>query len=115
MMAKGIIIMDIPQDCYGCSFATGYGECMVTGETVDHSPQGRRPESCPIKPVPERKCVKLNSRKRASSYVAWVKERLMNPEGETPMNLAYRLGYNRCIKDILEDNGDDKKETPDKE
>lgn len=40
-MAKGIIMVDIPQDCYGCSFATGYGECMITGETAGHSPPCR--------------------------------------------------------------------------
>lgn len=77
-MAKGIIMVDIPQDCYGCSFATGYGECMITGETVDHSPPCR-PDGCSIQPVPER------ITDRAVSLYEY----------------GYKNGYNRCIDDIL--------------
>lgn len=83
-MAKGIIIMDIPQDCYRCDLVTGYGECMVTGETVDHSPHGSRSESCPINPMPDRMHMKWDDYACAESYDA-----------------GMRRGYNRCIDDIL--------------
>lgn len=88
-MAKGIIIMDIPQDCYGCSIVTPLGQCAKMGEKVDHSPSGRRPKFCPVKPVPER------ITDRAVSLYEY----------------GYKNGYNRCINDILVGNG--KNEKPD--
>lgn len=54
-MAKGIIVVDIPDtDCRGCQcFRKQFPFCGAVGRYIEPI-VGKKPEWCPIKPMPER-------------------------------------------------------------
>lgn len=64
-MAKGIIVVDVPKNCFQCEFKkrpsvsfTGDMICIVTGKSIyPNHPQnvnGDKPDWCPIRPIPEK-------------------------------------------------------------
>ena len=81
-MSKVMLVMDEPKNCGKCpcfmELSTDF--CSVTDEDV--SPYGKRPDSCPLRPVPEKKDPNIN-------------------HFDTDYN--YDLGYNACIDEILKE------------
>lgn len=58
-MAKGIIVMDVPETCGDCACCQYDGQydryCGVNGEDLMNIDwNGEKPDWCPIKPMPER-------------------------------------------------------------
>lgn len=90
-MSKGIILVDIPENCHKCLFQND--GCNITYMNVDlYIIHKTKPEWCPIKPLPE----KDNS--DTSGY--YLDE---YPQG-------YKNGWNECIDKILEGAADEEKE-----
>lgn len=68
-MAKGIIVIDIPHNCFKCKlkrrpYGMSFPEDMICGITEEsifqykpHNINGKKPEWCPIKEMPSRKQV----------------------------------------------------------
>lgn len=59
-MSKGIIIVDIPENCDQCLVRhPGLAYCQIARKSTSHSSTGKppnekkRPGWCPIKPMPE--------------------------------------------------------------
>ena len=81
-MSKVMLVMDEPKTCADCPCLTELSTdfCYITDEDV--SPYGKRPDSCPLRPVPEKKKVMLNM-----------------------CDNVYYLnkGYNACIDEILKE------------
>ena len=50
-----LIDMDMPENCYKCRFCHGveYGNCVLMDEEIYNtlSPDMKRPEWCPLRPV----------------------------------------------------------------
>lgn len=87
---KGIIVVDIPEKCKVCRFYyaardihTGKyaGGCRIIS-TMMVRDTGKKPDWCPIKPVPEKKNVK-----KASTFT----------------DLGFIEGWNACIDEILKE------------
>ena len=58
-MAKGIIVVDVPETCGDCACCQYDGQydryCGVNGEDLMNIDwNGEKPDWCPIKPMPER-------------------------------------------------------------
>ncbi len=51
-MAKGIIVVDIPERCGKCEFIYTNKYCMASN--FDALTGGDKPDWCPIKPLPEK-------------------------------------------------------------
>ena len=50
-MKKGMIITNLPEHCRDCDF---YGiKCRITGEMCKYYSENGRPESCPIREIPD--------------------------------------------------------------
>ena len=81
-MSKVMLVMDKPKNCGKCpcfmELRTDF--CSVTDEDV--SPYGKRPESCPLRPVPE-------------------KQKHSSIDNEFQSNK--KSGYNACIDEILKE------------
>lgn len=86
-MAKGIIVVDMPETCRhirgekekGCPF--GGMVCQVTQRDVmEYLVKGSKPDWCPIKPMPER----------------------ANHEGYCD-NGRYDKGWNDCLAELMKD------------
>lgn len=82
-MSKGIIVVDIPENCLNCDLRSASGYCLPGhrdilkfGMTLD------KPKECPIKPLPDRK--------PPSPMI----EEYYNP---------YDNGWNSCLDTLLED------------
>lgn len=92
---KAILVIDMPKQCYGCDFCqfdgTSYGRvCTRTGVYVQKDGFNitkSRHETCPLKPLPQRK------------------EELYYPCNEYVQ--TFNEGYNRCIDDMLGDTEDE--------
>lgn len=88
-MSKVMLVMDEPKNCGKCpcfmELSTDF--CSVTNEDV--SPYGKRPESCPLRPVPEKKEI----------FGAYNGEYYKN-SGKPP---SWKCGYNACIDEILKE------------
>lgn len=82
-MAKGIIVVDIPENCYKCcasvSYGNGMGFCRGCERNIDYI-LSRRPDWCPIKPMPE----KQNNDNLYDEYYD-----------------GFDAGWNACIDEIL--------------
>ena len=76
-MAKGIIVVDIPKDCWSCDYVDSQW-CALTSKNV---PNGNAQKHCPIKPMPEKF-------ENADPY-------------ERDLNSAYDCGWNACIDGIF--------------
>lgn len=100
-MEKGIIVVDLPKQCYGCRFCKNYiitshwwGEdtheihCVAYGNKIlEKIPNNDKPAWCPIRPVPD----KLNE----SS----------DPYDE--YDTGYCMGWDSCLEKILGDETDE--------
>lgn len=86
-MAKGIIVVDIPENCENCLFSMAhavpiqdYTYCTVLTRGVISKHQIKRPNWCPIKPIPDRKSEDF---------------------GQTIISAARGEGWNECLDEIL--------------
>lgn len=75
-MAKAILVMDMPKDCFACDLES-YGECKAMFGKVIHD-RTEIAEWCPLKPIPEKRDMRFLD--DASEY--------------------YRQGWNACIDAI---------------
>ena len=83
-MAKAILVMDMPKNCFACDLES-YGECKAMfGEVIEN--KFEKPSWCPLKPMPEKEtiCGKYNSEYYANG-------------GKMP---SWKLGFNACIDAI---------------
>lgn len=85
-MAKGIIVMDVPENCRKCGFRNCSGYCHVAHKDVYlFGLREEKPDWCPIQPMPEKKP--------------------LTGEASSPRDVleeVLRAGYNTCIDEILE-------------
>ena len=87
-MSKGITVVDIPEYCDYCPNGRIFGinsavECLVAPEGTCVSGHGlhvKRPDWCPIKPIPNRKSEDF---------------------GQTIIAAARGGGWNECLDEIL--------------
>lgn len=82
-MSKGIIVMDIPKlDCRECQcFREQFPSCGAVGKYIDPI-VGKKPNWCPIKPIPDRKSEDF---------------------GQTIIAAARGEGWNECLDEILKE------------
>ena len=85
-MSKAILVMDMPKNCLNCPLAD-WANCRITKKC---NTGYYRPDSCPLRPMPEKKEV-------CGKYP--------QPDGITP---SYKIGYNACIDEIGGNNETDK-------
>lgn len=53
---KGIIVMDIPENCRECKLRTASGYCSLTHRDIFlYGVKGEKANWCPIRPIPKRK------------------------------------------------------------
>ena len=53
-MSKGIIVVDMVDKCEDCVFSNPDGDCCPFHGEISYTEYGsRRPDDCPIKPIPE--------------------------------------------------------------
>lgn len=91
-MAKGVIVVDIPECCDLCQFLSqaydlepfedGEGYCSIKMKSLDQIQEGEKPEWCPIKPMPNRWEV-------CGKY----------PQPGMPVP-SYQIGWNACLDKI---------------
>lgn len=75
---KGIIIVDIPDDCRLCpTYDSEVNYCSCVDKKIL---EVKKPDWCPIKPMPKKKSMDL---------------------GQTVVNAARNEGWNECIDEIL--------------
>ena len=77
-MAKGIIVVDMPNGCIECRLKNEYDDCIFHDE--EYYDFDEQFENCPIKPMPE----KMKSQSRQGWF-----------------GKAVAAGWNRCINTIL--------------
>lgn len=53
-MAKGIVVVDMPADCRDCLLRSLADDCIVGRNVMEYRHDKRKPDWCPIKPMPER-------------------------------------------------------------
>lgn len=93
-MSKAVLVIDMPESCMSCKLKSrlrepvgeGITHCCNLAEDMIKSWEGRLTQ-CPLKPLPEK---------------MQVYGRYPQPDGITP---SYKIGYNRCLKEIGGDNG----------
>lgn len=95
-MAKGIIVVDVPNRCSMCRYmrrtdedycfclVEGYGFDWQVNEYMRSTPKGK-PDWCPIRPIPEK---------------MEVCGRYPQSDGITA---SYKIGWNACIDEILKE------------
>lgn len=93
-MSKAVLIMDMPESCFGCNFMycdeesdTETCQAMETARDIDLIED--RPDWCPLRELPEKMevCGKYNS-----DYYA--------KGGKMP---SYKIGWNDCLDEILKE------------
>ncbi len=93
-MAKGIIVVDVPENCEKCQFNKGFNVCKIMQyiksekfiyTTDKQIIDGAKPDWCPIHPIPEK---------------MEVCARYPQPDGITA---SYKIGWNACIDEILKE------------
>lgn len=85
-MAKGIIVVDVPEKCSDCVFSNPDGDyCPFRGAISYVEYDSRKPDCCPIRPLPEKMEV-------CGTYP--------QPDGITA---SYKVGWNACIDEILKE------------
>lgn len=88
-MGKGIIVVDMPETCQDCLLSKNHPfplqdckYCIVLTQGVIRAHQTKRPNWCPIRPMPE----------RAHHKDYWD-------------NGRYDKGWNDCLDELLKDGG----------
>lgn len=83
-MAKAVLVMDMPESCFGCNFMycdeesdTETCQAMETARDIDLIED--RPDWCPLRELPEKK------------------ERRIGEHGER----MFRAGFNACLNEIM--------------
>lgn len=83
-MAKGIVIIGIPNCCAECSLVNIDEDlnlsCDATSLYIDVKKLNSKPDWCPIKPIPDRKSEDF---------------------GQTIISAARGEGWNECLDEIL--------------
>ena len=101
-MAKGIIVVDVPERCRDCKFCHLFRD-MVTGEIMRECEiigrlaiknENEKPDWCPIRPLPERKDYKGPDA---------VNGTLMSTRAKQAIDEAGKMGWNNCIDEILKE------------
>lgn len=90
-MSKVVLIMDMPEDCEDCPYAEdvsntcGVFEMLGKSYTYEIPIEGKKPDWCPLRKLPERKSEEF---------------------GQTIINAARAEGWNACL-DTIEGGADD--------
>ena len=83
-MAKGIIVVEMPERCADCQLIAPIPGCPVTGKSIYREVlHNKKPDWCPISPVP-----RVNS-------------------GERKYLNEYEKGWNDCVDYLEGRNGED--------
>lgn len=91
---KGIIVVDIPENCISCNMLTDECECLAMDiSSVDVDAAKEKPDWCPIKQMTEK----------------MEKIRKSNCIGDVRKNW-YSAGWNDCIETILKGASNEEKE-----
>lgn len=100
-MAKGIIVVDVPERCNQCKFwfgrATIPAEYMCMGaqkEITDKNLTEKKPDWCPICPIPEKRVETFDGIRKAQGY---------DEKVSAGVKLALNVGWNNCIDEMLKD------------
>lgn len=94
-MAKGIIVVDVPEKCSDCVFSNPDGDyCPFRGAISYVEYDSRKPDWCPIRPLPERKDYKGPDA---------VNGTLMSTRAKQAIDEAGKMGWNACIDEILKE------------
>ena len=96
-MAKAVLVMDMPESCFGCNFLycnadAGIDSCqaMEVSRIVD-SETYEKPEWCPLRELPEKK-EEFELRKCKGSM-----------KGTWKVPLIENKGFNACLDEILKE------------
>lgn len=90
-MSKGIIVLDLPENCMGCQFRANKVDIKCSINHGRYIPDKEtKPEWCPIKPAPERK--------PETNYPDYF--RLSTKQ---VIEKSALKGYNKCLDDVLGD------------
>ena len=85
-MSKGIIVVDVPENCMECEYRLTNGYCIPSRKDIfKFALSKQKPDWCPIQPMPEKKP--------------------LTGEASSPRDVleeVLRAGYNTCIDEILE-------------
>ena len=86
-MAKGIIVVDVTEKCSECVFSNPDGDyCPFHGAVSYEEYDSRKPDWCPIRPLPCKK------------------EVLRQPHSMADFERkGFQRGYNACIDEILKE------------
>lgn len=69
-MSKAVVMMDMPDNCYGCDFSSSYMcTCRKTGKILEDTKYKMRPEWCPLKTVSIDICIALLMEVRDENYI----------------------------------------------
>ena len=86
-MNKGIIVVDMPQNCRDCNLRTANGYCMPGHKDIFlFGVKGEKPDWCPIKEIP----TKLEELKQPHSIGDYQRK-------------GFQRGWNACIDKILKE------------
>lgn len=55
-MNKGVIVVDLPENCLECSLRDSIGYCELSHKDIfKFAVSLNKPKDCPVKPIPEKK------------------------------------------------------------
>lgn len=86
-MAKGIIVVDVPDDCRDCLIRSLADDCIIGRKVEEYRHNKNKPDWCPIRQLPKK---------------MEVCGRYPQPDGIMP---SYKIGWNACLNEILKENG----------
>lgn len=97
-MPKAVLVMDMPESCFGCNFMYCDEEndtetCQATETARDIDLIEDRPDWCPLRELPEKK-EEVELRECKGSV-----------EGTWEVPLPVNKGWNACLDNILKDDG----------
>ena len=87
-MSKGIIVVDIPEDCRDCPLRSLADDCIVGRNVMEYRHDKIKPNWCPIRSIPQKKTLTGD----VSNH-------------EKMGNELVRAGWNACIDELLKDGG----------
>lgn len=94
-MAKGIIVVDMPENCKKCEYRLTNGFCIPSRKDIfKFALSNEKPDWCPIRSLPERKDYKGPDA---------VNGTLMSTRAKQAIDEAGKMGWNACIDEILKE------------
>lgn len=107
MNNKSILIIDTPSCCSRCTIFND-NQLLCCGSKVNYKEsQVMRSSICPLKPLPERKCVEsLEEELSADDFMKTDIQKTidgMMAEITLNTNLIFAVGYNHCLDEIIGD------------